>query len=249
MEYLGIDVGGSGIKGAVVDVETGELTTPRFRLPTPEKAKPLDVAQVVQELVNHFEWKKPAGCGFPTRVLHGVCMSAANVHSSWIGTNADELFSQTAGIPVHVVNDADAAGIAEMKFGAGRDYQKKGVVLMFTLGTGIGSAIFTDGVLLPNSEFGHILIREKDAEKRASDATRQKKNLSWEQWAERLQEYFSTLEGLFCPDVIIVGGGVSKESDKFLPYLHLQTKIIPAQLLNQAGIIGAALFCSQQVNG
>jgi len=243
MNTLGIDIGGSGIKGAVVDTDTGALLTDRVRIPTPEKAKPADVAKVVAELVHGLDYKGTIGCGFPAVVLHGVVKTAANIHESWIGVDAAGLFANSSGNPTLVVNDADAAGVAEIAFGAGKGVN--GVVLMFTLGTGIGSAIFVDGKLVPNSEFGHFPIRGKDAETRASDATRKRKELSYKAWAKRLQEYFTYMENLFWPDLIIVGGGVSKYADEFLPLLKLRTKILPAQLQNQAGIIGAAVFAAK----
>jgi polyphosphate glucokinase len=245
MATLGIDIGGSGIKGALVDVETGQLLTERRRLPTPEKAKPNDVAEVVRELVGYFEYTGVIGCGFPAVVQHGVARTAANVHENWIGTNVDELLGRVTGCRVYTINDADAAGIAEMAFGAGCNAQK-GVVIVVTLGTGIGTAIFTDGHLVPNTEFGHMKIRGKDAEARASDAARQRKEMTWKKYAARLQEYLVEMENLFWPDLFIIGGGASKRADEFFPLLKIRTKIVPAQLLNQAGIIGAAVYASQQ---
>ena len=239
MHILGIDIGGSGIKGAPVDIEKGILVTERHRIPTPQPSLPNDVGDVVAEIVHHFEWKGPVGCTFPAIIKDGTAYSAANVDKSWIGTNGQQLFREKTGCPTILVNDADAAGIAEMEFGAGR--REMGVVIMLTLGTGIGSALFMNGILVPNTELGHLEIRGKDAETRASDRTREEKDLSWEQWAERLDEYFQRVEFLFSPDLIIVGGGVSKKADKFLPLLHTQTRITPAQLLNDAGIVGAAL--------
>jgi polyphosphate glucokinase len=240
MTILGIDIGGSGIKGAPVDVLTGELTSPRYRLPTPEMAKPDDVARVVNDIVKHFNWNGKIGYGFPAIIRNGVAFSAANVDKSWIGTDINRLLSQSTGCPTRGINDADAAGLAEMRFGVGRDWQK-GVVFLATLGTGIGTAVFVDGHLLSNSELGHIEIRGKDAERRASDAVRQRKELSWEEWGTRLNEYFQTIERLIWPDVVIIGGGASKEFDKFSPYIKMNCQVIPAQLLNLAGIIGAAL--------
>jgi polyphosphate glucokinase len=240
METLGIDIGGTGIKGAPVDILTGELTSPRFRIPTPDQAKPGDVAQVVKEIVKHFNWSGKIGCGFPAIVRTGVAFSAANIDSTWIGTNINQLFSEISGCPTRTINDADAAGLAEMKFGAGKDKQK-GVVFLVTLGTGIGTAVFVDGRLLPNTEFGHIEIRGKDAESRASDAARLRKDLSWEKWGNRVNEYLQTMEKLMWPDVVILGGGASKDYDKFAEYIHLQCEVIPAKLLNIAGIVGAAL--------
>jgi polyphosphate glucokinase len=238
---LGIDIGGSGIKGALVDIDSGEFTAARIRFPTPEAAKPDDVAQLVGKIASQFEFSGPIGCGFPSVVLNGVVMTAANIDQNWIDLDANQLFSQVTKCPAYVLNDADAAATAEMNFGAGKNYQK-GVVLLVTLGTGIGTAIFTDGQLLPNMEFGHLQIRGKDAEKRAADSARQRKNMTWEVYAERLQEYLQEMERLFWPDLIVIGGGISKESEKFVPLMKLRTKIVPAQLLNQAGIVGAALY-------
>jgi polyphosphate glucokinase len=239
MEILGIDVGGSGIKGAPVDTETGEMTAPRHRIPTPIPAKPRAVADVVGEIVKHFEWQGPVGCGFPAVVRDGVTLTAANIHPRWIEKKASALFAEVTGCPVVVVNDADAAGLAEMAFGAGRGH--RGVVLMVTIGTGLGTAIFTGGQLLPNTEFGHMQIRGKDAEKRASDAVRQEKKLTWKQWAKRFDEFLVSMEQLIWPDLIILGGGVSKKAEKFIPLLTVQTEVVPAQMLNEAGIVGAAM--------
>jgi polyphosphate glucokinase len=240
MTLLGIDIGGTGIKGAPVDVETGTLLAERFRIPTPQPALPNAVADVVGQIADHFNYRGPAGVTFPAIVKHGVIYSAANVDKSWVGTNAGELFKAHVGGPVEVVNDADAAGIAEMRFGAGRE--RDGVVIMLTLGTGIGSAIFLDGKLLPNTEFGHLKIRGKDAEKRASEKIREDKGLSWKVWSKHLSEFLGELERLFSPDLFIIGGGASKKAAKFLPYLTAKTEIliVPAQMQNEAGIIGAA---------
>ncbi len=241
MEVLGIDVGGSGIKGAPVDVETGQLTAERYRLPTPESALPEEVSLVVAQIIEHFQWKNAVGVGFPAAIKHGVVQTAANIHPTWIGTNAGNLFSEKSGCPVSVLNDADAAGLAEMIFGAGKDFSK-GVVLMITIGTGIGTALFSDGVLVPNTELGHIEIRGKDAERRSSDAARQRKDWTWAEWAKRLNEHLERLEALFWPDLFILGGGVIKNHEKFFPYLKLRTPFVPAKLGNQAGIVGAAWY-------
>ncbi|MEI6337595.1 MAG: ROK family protein [Verrucomicrobiota bacterium] len=243
---LGIDIGGTGIKGAPVDVETGRLTAERLRLPTPHPALPNPVADAVAEIAAHFKYKGPVGVTFPGVVKEGVIYTAANVDSSWIGTSAGDLFSRHVDGPVTLVNDADAAGVAEMRFGAGRD--RRGVVIMLTLGTGIGSAIFIDGKLLPNSEFGHLQIRGKDAEKLASEKTRADKKLSWKQWAARLSEFLNEMEKLFSPDLFIIGGGISKKSEKFFPYLKTRTEVIvvPAQMRNEAGIIGAAYLARRE---
>jgi len=240
MINLGIDIGGSGIKGAPINLETGELVSPRYRLSTPEMAKPEDVTKIIVNITRHFNWSEKIGVGFPAIIRDGIAFSAANIHKSWIGTNINELFSMATNCPTKVLNDADAAGLAEMRFGAGADWQK-GVVFLVTLGTGIGTAIFVDGNLHRNTELGHIEIRGKDAERRASDAVRQRKDLSWENWGERLNEYFQTIERLIWPDVIIIGGGASKDFEKFSSFIKVHCKVIPARLLNIAGIVGAAL--------
>jgi len=240
MQRLGIDIGGSGIKGAPVDLDAGRFTQDRLRIPTPEGGEPDDVAKVVAEIVAHFpDVDGPVGCTFPAVMSNGVALTAANVDSSWIGTDAQALFGQSAGREFVVVNDADAAGIAEMRYGAGAD--EKGVVLMLTLGTGIGSALFVDGVLVPNTEFGHIEVRGKDAEHRAAESVREAHDLKWKEWAERLDEVIATIDRVLWPQLVLLGGGVSKKSDRFLPHLHARARVIPAQLLNDAGIIGAAL--------
>lgn len=241
MEVLGIDIGGSGIKGAPVDTEEGILLAERWRLPTPEGAKPGPVADTVAEIAHHFAWQGPIGCGFPAAVRGGVALTAANIHKKWIGTNAADLFSETSGCPVYVINDADAAGLAEMGFGAGRGLPPNHVVLLVTIGTGLGTALFTDGHLLPNAELGHIEMNGEDAEVSASDAARKREDLSWENWAERFNAYLLCLEKLLWPDLIILGGGVSKKSERFIPYLTVQAKVVPAQLQNEAGIVGAAM--------
>lgn len=247
MAIMGIDVGGSGIKGVPVDLETGELLEERFRLPTPVKAKPADVAETVADVIKHFNWSGPVGIGFPAVIRNGVAYTAANIHKSWIGTDANKLFSEATGCPVYVLNDADAAGMAEMKYGIGQDPERrKGVVILITIGTGLGSALFVDGTLVPNTELGHIEIRGKDAESRASDAARQAKEMSWEEWGGKFDEYLGWLERLFWPDLIILGGGVSKIAYKFMPYLTLKTEVVPAKLLNQAGIAGAALYAGMK---
>jgi len=236
---LGIDVGGTGIKGAPVDTRTGRLLADRHRILTPQPATPDAVAGVVGELAKFFDWTGPSGATFPAVIKHGVAHTAANVDPAWIGTNAEELFAQAIGGDVTVVNDADAAGIAEMQFGAAQG--REGVVIMVTLGTGIGSAVFLDGVLLPNTELGHIQMRGVDAEDIAAESVREGEALSWKKWSKRLDEYLNILEGLFSPDLFVIGGGVSKKSGKFIPRLDLQTEVVPAELLNEAGIVGAAL--------
>jgi polyphosphate glucokinase len=236
---LGIDIGGTGIKGAPVDVEKGALAADRFRIPTPEGGAPGDVATVVAEIVAHFDTTGPVGCTFPAVMLHGVALTAANVDATWIGTDAATLFEDRTKRPCVVLNDADAAGVAEMEFGAGKG--RKGTVVMITLGTGIGSAVFVDGTLLPNTEFGHLEIRGKAAEHRASEKAREEHDLGWDKWAKRVNEVLLHIEALVWPDLFIIGGGVSKKSEKFLPHLDTRAEVVPAQLLNEAGIVGAAL--------
>jgi polyphosphate glucokinase len=236
---LGIDIGGTGIKGAPVDTRSGQLLADRHRIPTPHPATPDAVATVVAAIAHFFEWTGPAGATFPAIIKDGTAYSAANVDPSWIGTNAARLFTEAFGGDVTVINDADAAGVAELTFGAGRGHG--GVVIMITLGTGIGSALFVDGTLVPNTELGHLKMGKKDAERHAADSVRESENLSWKEWAGRLDEYLTMVEALFSPDLFIVGGGVSKRADKFLPRLSLGTEVVPAQLLNEAGIVGAAL--------
>ena len=247
MEILGIDIGGTGIKGGLVEVEGGQLLGERYRVRTPDPSRPEAVAAVVAEVVRHFQYRGPVGCTFPSVIRHGVVQTAANVDKRWIGTDGKALLSEASGQPVLLLNDADAAGIAEMRFGAGQG--EKGVVMVLTFGTGIGSAIFVDGVLLPNTELGHLPMREADGETWASDRARKKDNLKWKQWAERVQEYLDLLEFLFSPDLFIVGGGVSKQHEKFLPLLKTQARIVPAGLFNEAGIVGAALAAHERLAG
>ena len=238
---IGIDIGGTGIKGALVDLRSGELIGKRLRYETPAGGHPADIAAVVSSIVKDLKVNVrhiPVGICFPAVVRHGITLSAANVSQEWIGFDAERLFSKTLGRTVHVINDADAAGVAEMKFGAGKG--KMGVVLMTTLGTGIGTAIFNDGVLVPNAELGHLEIDGVDYETMASFAAKERENLNWKQWAARLQVYYSTLEKLFSPDLIIVGGGVSKQHEEFMPLLKLNAAIEPALKRNNAGILGAA---------
>lgn len=237
---LGIDIGGTGIKGAPVDTATGELLAPRHRILTPQPATPVAVAQVVAEIAREFDWTGPIGATFPAVVKGGTVQTATNVDTSWIGCDAGALFAEACGVEtVTVLNDADAAGIGEMKFGAGRG--RTDIVVMITLGTGIGGALFVGRELVPNMELGRIQVRGKMAELRAAESVREREQLSWKQWAKRLNEYIDELEGLFWPDLLIVGGGISKKSDKFLPLLRARAEIVPATLLNDAGIVGAAV--------
>lgn len=239
MEILGIDIGGSGIKGALVDTKKGKFIGDRYRIPTPQPSTPDAVGDVVAEIAQHFKWHGPIGCTFPAIVKGGVAYSAANVNDAWIGTNGQRLLSKKTGCPVVLLNDADAAGIAEVKFGAGKGEQ--GTIIMLTFGTGIGSAIFVRGVLVPNTEFGHMEVRGKDAEHRAADRIRKEKDLSWKKWAKRVNEFLDRMELLFSPDLFIFGGGVSKKHKKFFHHLDTKARLVPAQLRNHAGIIGAAM--------
>ena len=238
---LGIDIGGSGIKGAPVDLATGQFAKDRLRIETPKVSSPAAVVDIVAQIAAHFAddtGDSPVGVTVPAVVTNGVVRTAANIHPAWIGTDARELLSDKLGRPVTVVNDADAAGVGELHYGAARD--TGGLVIMTTLGTGIGSALLYEGVLIPNSELGHLQIDGHEAEHRAAVSVRDSKGLSWAEWAERLQWYYSHLENLLWPDLIVVGGGVSRKADKFLPLLHLRAPIVAAQLANSAGIIGAA---------
>jgi polyphosphate glucokinase len=240
MQALGIDIGGTGIKGAPVDVTTGKLLADRQKIPTPRPAKPEAVAEVVGKVSTLFGWSGPIGITFPGVVTDGVARTAANLDPAWIDVDAGALFGGAVGNPVRVLNDADAAGVAEMTFGAG--VGQKGTVLMLTFGTGIGSALFTEGILVPNTEFGHIEIKGHDAEKRASERAKELHDLSWGKWAGRVEEYLQHIEALLSPHLIIVGGGISKESEKWVPRLSgIRARIVPAALLNNAGIVGAAM--------
>jgi polyphosphate glucokinase len=238
-QVLGIDIGGTGIKGAPVDVDRGTLAADRYRLLTPQPAVPAAVAEVVGQVVAKFGGDGIVGATFPAVIRGGVAETAANVDKSWIGEGVAKAFEGTTGRPFVVLNDADAAGLAEMRFGAGRD--KQGVVMMVTLGTGIGTALFVDGTLVPNTELGHLELRGKEAEKRASEIVRENKNLSWKKWGQRVDEYLQHLEMLFSPDLFVIGGGVSKKSAKFFEFLKTRVPVVPAQLLNEAGIVGAAV--------
>lgn len=244
---LGVDIGGSGVKGAPVDTKKGILTDDRHRIPTPQPATPKAVIKVVAEIVEEHGWKGPVGCTVPGRVVKGVVETAANIDDSWAGTNARKMLKKKLGVTVAVLNDADAAGIAEVRFGAGK---KKGTTLVLTLGTGIGSALFTDGVLVPNTELGHLRYDHRIAEHVAADSIRTKDHLSWEKWAKRrVQPVLEMYEFLFAPDTIVIGGGVSKPErwELFGPLLKTKAKLYPAALGNQAGIVGAALVARESV--
>jgi len=240
MQILGIDVGGSGIKGAPVDTDTGQLLAERHRIKTPKGAEPEPMAVVAAEIARNFDWHGPVGIGFPAAVKHGIIKTASNISPKWLGVNANERFSQVTGCPCVVNNDADVAGLAEVRFGAGRG--QPGTVILVTLGTGIGTAVIFGGRLLPNTELGHIEIGGREGEGFAADSARQRERLSWKKYAKRLNRYLAALERLFWPDLFILGGGISKEHEKFLPQLDVEAPIVPAQLLNEAGIVGAALM-------
>ena len=239
MEILGIDIGGSGIKGAPVDLDSGRLILDRFKLLTPQPATPEAVAEVVTQLAGHFDWEGPIGCTFPAVVRRGIVHSAANVDKSWIGIDGERLLRKATGQQVILLNDADAAGIAEMRFGAGRD--QSGVVFILTFGTGIGSAVFVNGHLHPNTEVGHLEFKGMHAEHYAAARVREAENLSYKKWGTRVNELLEHLEDIFSPDLFIIGGGVSRKMERFSDNLVVATKVVPAQLRNEAGIIGAAL--------
>ncbi|MFF6976568.1 polyphosphate--glucose phosphotransferase [Streptomyces sp. NPDC008343] len=247
MQIFGLDIGGSGIKGAPVDLDKGDLAEERFKVLTPHPATPDGVADGVKQVVEHYGWTGPVGLTFPGVVTGGSTIrTAANVDKSWIDTDARALFSERlGGHPVTVVNDADAAGVAEMRFGAGRD--RRGTVILLTFGTGIGSALFTDGALVPNTELGHLELHGHDAEKRASSKAKEDEDLSWEHWAHRVQKYLAHVEMLFSPELFVIGGGVSRKAHKFLPHIEgIKADIVPAQLQNNAGIVGAAMHAAEQ---
>lgn len=245
MHPIGIDFGGSGIKAAPVDLSTGEFAAERERIDTPEKSTPDAVAEVMAELLSRFDDQtSPVGVTVPGVVRHGVVSSAANIHKSWIGTDAHALLTKALGREVAALNDADAAGLAEARYGVA--VNRPGLVLVTTLGTGIGSAFVYDGVLVPNSELGHLEIDGHDAESRAANSARKREDLTWEEWAERLTTYYRTVEALFSPDLIVVGGGVSKHAADFMHLIDIDTEIISATLRNTAGIVGAAALAADQ---
>lgn len=242
---IGVDIGGTGIKAALVDVHTGELVSERVKIATPAGGEPADIVAATKTIVDQLspDHSVPVGIAFPSAIRHGVTLLAANISQAWVGLEAEALFERELGRRITFVNDADAAGLAEVRFGAAKGQQ--GLVIMTTLGTGIGGAFIYNGVLIPNAELGHLEIDGHDAETRASNSAREKGNLSWERWAKRLQKYYSHVEMLFSPELFIVGGGVSKHSDEFLPLLDLRTPIVPATLLNNAGLMGAAVLAAE----
>jgi polyphosphate glucokinase len=245
MHILGVDIGGSGIKGAIVDAIKGELVTERYRIETPQPATPEAIAAALAQLVIHFDWHGPVGCGFPAVIQHGIVRTAANISPSFIGSHVDKLFSEATKCPCYNLNDADAAGMAEMHFGEGAG--QFGVVLLITIGTGLGTVFFTDGKLLPNTELGHLYLKKrKKAEHYASDAVRKTEGLSWKRWGKRFNKYLTMMEELFWPDLIILGGGASKKFDKFKGQITVEVPVKPAAFLNQAGIVGAALYAQSK---
>ena len=238
MQILGIDIGGTGIKGAPVDLEKEDYIAPRFRIPTPQPATPEAVAQCVQELVDHFDWKGPIGFGFPTVIVNGKAKAFGNMHPSWLNVQIDELFEQKTGLPCTVINDADAAALAEVKYGAGKDL--KGLVAVITVGTGLGSGLFYNGELIPNFELGRLPYKKKPIEQYAANSARKKEELSYEDWAERFDFFLKQVELICTPDHYIIGGGISKKMDLFKHLLTTDIPINAAQTKNHAGLIGAA---------
>lgn len=244
MEVLGIDIGGTGIKGAIVNVETGELVSERYRIPTPVGAKPNDVANEVAAMIKHFDWKGKVGCGFPTIISDGKARSYGNIDKSWVNTQVDKLFSDKTGLDFFIANDADAAGLAEMKLGAGKGVM--GVVILITIGTGLGSGVFVDGKLVPNVELGTVPYKEYERfEYYASDSARKREELSYKKWGKRFKKFLEFTERTFSPDLIILGGGASKKTDKFKEALEIGVPVVSAKYENNAGIIGAAMIAVQ----
>ncbi len=246
MLILGVDIGGSGLKGAVVDVSSGELRSERIRLDTPKPSTPERMAQTFAQLIDKLQWTGPVGCGFPAIVRNGTACTASNIDKSWIGENIETLFHQKTGLSVAAINDADAAGYAEMTFGKGKG--QMGTILLLTIGSGIGSALFINGHEVPNTEFGHLFIHGMIAEHYASNSARKKLGLSWEKWGKRFNEYLQHLELLFSPDLFILGGGISKDFEQFQKQFKLKTPVTPARLLNNAGIVGAACYAYRRLS-
>ncbi len=242
MEVLGIDVGGSGIKGAMVHMETGEMLSPRFRIPTPPSRTPEAMAGVVAQIVRHFDYKGPVGCGFPSVIKHGICKSQGNLDKAWVNQNVETLFEQATGNDFTVINDADAAGYAAMNYGVGRGM--KGFVVMITIGTGLGSGAFLDGRLIPNMELGQIPYKKYEKiETWAAASAKEREGLSYRKWGKRFNKFLKLVELIAAPDTIILGGGTSKDYDLFKDYITIETPVIAAGLQNDAGIIGAATAC------
>ena len=247
MQVLGMDIGGSGIKGAPVELPSGEIMAEHLHLPTPQPATLGAVTAAIKKMILHFQFSGPVGAGFPGVMRQGVVETAVNLSPSWVGKNAEKLFKQATRLPFTVINDADAAGLAEIHHGAGR--KQKGTVVMITLGTGIGSAIFIGRVLVPNTEFGHLTLRGKDAERMASAKAREVNDWSWKKWSKRVREYLQLIDRLINPDLIIVGGGVSQRAEKWLPRASkgVKAKVVPAKLHNEAGIVGAAMAAGKNL--
>ena len=243
MQVLGIDIGGSAIKAAPVDVLTGQLVAERLRLETPQQLPPAAMAARLSEVVRHFAWSGPIGIGFPAALRHGVALTAANIAPDWLGLDVQALLAKSCPGQIAVINDADAAGLAELRFGAGAG--ESGVIILVTVGTGLGTALFVEGRLLPNTELGHLELGGVEAELFASDAARLREGLDWTEWSQRLAAFISQLEKLFWPDLLIIGGGTSHYVEKFLPLPGVATRVVPARLLNDAGIVGAALAAGQ----
>lgn len=246
MLILGVDIGGSGLKGAVVDVSSGELRSERIRLDTPKPSTPERMAQTFAQLVDKLQWTGPVGCGFPAIVRNGTACTASNIDKSWIGENIETLFHQKTGLSVAAINDADAAGYAEITFGKGKG--QMGTIILLTIGSGIGSALFINGHEVPNTEFGHLFIHGMIAEHYASNSARKKLDLSWEKWGKRFNEYLQHLELLFSPDLFILGGGISKDFEQFQKQFKIKTPVTPARLLNNAGIVGAACYAYRRLS-
>jgi polyphosphate glucokinase len=244
MKVLGIDIGGSALKGAPVDTKTGQLLAERFRVETPEIVSPKRMGEIAAEIAAHFKWKGRIGIGFPGVIQSGVARTSANLDKRFVDADLVKLFGKATGCPVHVLNDADAAGLAEMKFGAGRAHE--GVVLLLTLGTGVGSAVFYRGVLFPNTEFGHLPMHGVDAENLVAASVRAEQDLSWKHWGRKLDEYLCILEKVLWPELIILGGGVSAKSEKFFNYLKRRTPVVAASFHNEAGIVGAAMAAAER---
>jgi polyphosphate glucokinase len=242
-EVLGIDIGGTGIKASPVNIKKGKLIRTPVKVSTPQPAEPKSILPLLRDLIKNYNWSGPIGCGFPGVIKKGVVLTAANLTDDWISVDLKSEIEGMTNCPASIINDADGAALAEMQFGAGRNFNKKdaGVVMLFTLGTGIGSALFVDGKLVPNTEFGHMEMDGKDAEDWAATVIREKEKLSWKIWGERVNKFLKRIEVLFTPDLIIIGGGVSENPEKFFPYLTVKAKLVSAQMANDAGIIGAAL--------
>ena len=241
--YLGFDVGGTGIKAALIDIKEGKLVTEKMRELTPKPAEPKAVAKVIAQMFERFEYDGPVGCGFPAIIHHGIAKSAANIAKSWINVDIEKLFSKACGVPFHVANDADVAGLAEVRFGKASDV--KGTIIVLTIGTGIGSGLFLNGKLIPNTEFGHLYFKDSIYEHYISNVVRKREKLSWEEWATRFDGYLQHLEKLFSPDLFILGGGASKKFDKYQHMFTVDTQVVPAEYQNDAGVLGAAMYASQ----